>query len=69
MGIITYFIERGLVMNNFPIISHVDILFSIFKNRELMSRFSVSQLEELKSYIDLALDDKSFTTSDFELLD
>lgn len=56
-------------MYNFPIISHVDILFSIFKNRELMSSFTISQLEELKSYIDIALQDKSVVTSDFELLE
>ena len=56
-------------MQSFPIISHVDILFAIFKDRELMSTFSVNQLNCLKRYIEMALEDKSIEVSDYDLLE
>lgn len=56
-------------MQSFPIISHVDILFSIFKDRELMSTFSVNQLERLKRYIEMALEDKSIEVTNYDLLE
>ena len=55
-------------MDMFPIISHTDILFSIFKNRELMKTFNESQLRFLRDCIDLALKDKSIDITEYEKL-
>lgn len=56
-------------MINSPIISHTDILFSIFENRELMSKFSEFQLNHLKDCIDDVLKDKIVECSDYLIED
>ena len=56
-------------MINFPIISHTDILYSIFENRMLMSKFSESQLNHLKDCIDIALKNKALECSDYSIED